>query len=72
VVRLRGVVRQGLAGRRGGRVPLNKPETEVIVRNKGESRTNRKGKLTIITSDGHWRDSLPPRQRRGAGCCCSP
>jgi hypothetical protein len=34
VVRLRGVVRQGLTGRCGRRIPLDKPETEVIVKNK--------------------------------------
>jgi hypothetical protein len=51
VVRLRGVVRQRLIGRRTGRVPLNKPETERIVRNKGKSRTSNEGKLTIIASD---------------------
>jgi hypothetical protein len=37
VVRLRGVVRQRLIGRRGRRVPLNKLETNGIVRNKGKS-----------------------------------
>jgi hypothetical protein len=36
VVRLRGIVRQGLIrGRRRGRVPLNDPETEGIVKNRG-------------------------------------
>jgi hypothetical protein len=35
VVRLRGVVRQRLIhGRRGGRVPVDEPETEKIVRNR--------------------------------------
>jgi hypothetical protein len=37
VVRLRGVVRQRLIGRRRRWVPLNKPETNRIVRNKGKS-----------------------------------
>jgi hypothetical protein len=37
VVRLRGIVRQRLIGRRRRRVPLNKPETNRIVRNKGKS-----------------------------------
>jgi hypothetical protein len=37
VVRLRGVVRQRLIGRRGRRVPLNKLETNGIVRNEGKS-----------------------------------
>jgi hypothetical protein len=45
VVRLRGVVRQGLTGRRRRRVPLNKPKTEMIVRNKRESKTNCKRKV---------------------------
>jgi hypothetical protein len=36
-VRLRGVVQQRLIGRRRRRVPLNKPETNGIVRNKGKS-----------------------------------
>jgi hypothetical protein len=34
-----------MIGRRGRWVPLNKPETEMIVRNKRESKTNRKGKV---------------------------
>jgi hypothetical protein len=45
VIRLRGVVRQGLTGRRRRWIPLNKLETEVIVRNKRGSKTNRKGKI---------------------------
>jgi hypothetical protein len=37
VVRLRGVVRQRLIrGRRGGRVPVDEPQTEKIVRNRGK------------------------------------
>jgi hypothetical protein len=31
-------------GRRGRWIPLNKPETEMIIRNKRESKTNRKEK----------------------------
>jgi hypothetical protein len=61
-----------LIGRRRGRVPLNKPETERIVRNKGKSHTSNEEKMAIIASDAHWRDSLPPRRRRGACCCCPP
>jgi hypothetical protein len=45
VVRLRGVVRQGLTDRCRRWIPLNKPEAEVIVRNKRGSKTNRKGKV---------------------------
>jgi hypothetical protein len=71
VVRLRGVVRQRLIGRRRGRVPLNKPETERIFRNKGKSQTTNEEKMAIIPSDANWHGSLPPRRRRGA-CCCSP
>jgi hypothetical protein len=71
VVRLRGVVWQRLIGRRGRRVPLNKPETNRIVRNKGKSQTSNEEKMAIIASDANWRGSLPPRRRRGA-CCCSP
>jgi hypothetical protein len=71
VVRLRGVVRQRLIGRRRGWVPLDKPETERIVRNKGKSQTSNGEKMVIIASDAHWRGSLPPRRRHGA-CCCSP
>jgi hypothetical protein len=71
VVQLRGVVRQRLIGRRGGRVPWNKPETERIVRNKGKSQTSNEEKMAIIASDANWRGSLPPRRRRDA-CCCSP
>jgi hypothetical protein len=40
VVRLRGVVRQRLIGRRRGRVPLNESETERIIRNRGKSKTS--------------------------------
>jgi hypothetical protein len=43
VVRLRRVVRQGLIGRRRGRVPLNEPETERIIRNRGKSKTSHGG-----------------------------
>jgi hypothetical protein len=59
VVRLRGVVRQRLIGRRRGRVPLNKPEIEGIVRNKGKSKTSVK-KI--------WR-SLPPTRAGAAPFC---
>jgi hypothetical protein len=45
MIRLRGVIRQGLIGRRRRWIPLNKPETEVIVRNKRGSKTNHKGKI---------------------------
>jgi hypothetical protein len=72
VVRFRGVVRQGLIGRRRGRVPLNKPETERIVRNKGKSQTSYEEKMAIIASDARWRGSLLPRRWRGACCCCPP
>jgi hypothetical protein len=39
---------------------LNKPETERIVRNKGNSKTSREEKLAIIASDARWRGSHPP------------
>jgi hypothetical protein len=43
VVRLRGIVRQGLIhDRRRGRLPLDEPETEEIVRNRGKTRGNLK------------------------------
>jgi hypothetical protein len=43
VVRLRGVVRLGwIRGRRRGRIPLDEPETKRIVRNRKNSRKNRK------------------------------
>jgi hypothetical protein len=71
VVRFRGVVQQRLIGRRGRRVPLDKPETNRIVRNKGKSQASNEEKMAIIAFDGNWRGSLPPRRRRGA-CCCSP
>jgi hypothetical protein len=53
------------------RIPLNKPETNRIVRNKGKFQTSNEEKMVIIASDANWRGSLPPRRRRGA-CCCSP
>jgi hypothetical protein len=44
VVRLRGVVRQGrIRGWRGGRIPLDEPETKRIVRNRKKSRRYHKG-----------------------------
>jgi hypothetical protein len=55
VIRLRGVIRQGLTGRRRRWIPLNKPETEVIVRNKRGSKMNRKGKI----DDYYLRRALP-------------
>jgi hypothetical protein len=61
-----------LIGRRGGRVPLNKPETERIVKNKGKSQTSHEEKMAIIASDAHRRGSLPLRQRPDACCCCPP
>jgi hypothetical protein len=43
VVQLRGVVWQGwIRGRRRGRIPLDEPETEGIVRNRKKSGKNRK------------------------------
>jgi hypothetical protein len=58
--RLRGVTRQGrVHGRRRGRVPLNEPETERIVRNRGKSKTNHKES---------WR-SLPPTCAGAAPFC---
>jgi hypothetical protein len=72
VIRLRGVVRQRLIGRRGRRVPLNKPETNMIVRNKGKSQTSNEEKMAIIASDANWRGSLLPRRRRDACCCSQP
>jgi hypothetical protein len=55
VIRLRGVIRQGLTGRRRRWIPLNKPETEVIVRNKRGSKMNRKGQI----DDYYLRCALP-------------
>jgi hypothetical protein len=56
VVRLRRVIQQRLIhGRRGGRIPVDKPETEEVVRNREKSRRNHKRR---------WR-SLPPT-RAGA------
>jgi hypothetical protein len=44
VVRIRGVVWQGcIRGRRRGRIPLDKPEAERIVRNRKKSGKNRRG-----------------------------
>jgi hypothetical protein len=55
-IRLRGVIWQGLTGRRRRWIPLNKPETEVIVRNKRGSKMNRKGKI-----DDYYLRCAPPR-----------
>jgi hypothetical protein len=41
---------------------LNKPETEVIVRNKRKSKT--KGKLMIIASGARWLPSASSAERR--------
>jgi hypothetical protein len=44
VVRIRGVVWQGwIRGRRRGRIPLDKPEVERIVRNRKKSGKNGRG-----------------------------
>jgi hypothetical protein len=42
MVGLQGVARQGLTGRRRGWIPLNQPETKMIVKNKRGSKMNRR------------------------------